>query len=219
MTPTGILQLDRVLGGFLSGDAHVIVFDDVYVKTSFMARVITSASSKKGLTVYLDLDTAFTVHLQHGIIRVDRPEDLLVYTPDSAELDGVMAEVCSMRLSERDLIIFDSVTAFQNVRGSTTDASTLNRKIGVYLALLQDLGARYRATILITTMLRSRKIGTGPTETWFSSPSGGRVLKKQKGIMLSLKREDTKVLAEILKHPDRAREGSRLYLPLPLLLS
>ena len=217
MLPTEIFEIDISIGGLPLGTINTLIFDDPLVKTSFISAVVSSNLKRSGLTIYLDLDTTFTVHLQQGFINITKPEELVIFTPDGRELDDLMAQIFSLNLSERDLIIFDSATAFHHIHGNTSSFISLNRKMGLYLAFLDGLAQRYGVTTLILSMLRYKKNKIGGPNSWFTSPSGGRVLEKKSSMILSLTTEYPGIKAKVLKHPRREIEKWTSYLKFPFV--
>ena len=210
MIITDIPELDSELGGLPSGKVTTMIFDDVYLKNTIISNIVSSSLKSSGLTIYVDMDTIFSAYLDQGIVKMNNNENLILFTPEGYELDETFAKIFSIELSEEDIIVIDSVTAFYHIQDDGVSFSTLNKKMGLYIFLLKDLVSKSGATVIILSMMRSKQIRNEGSMKWFYSPSGGRVLEKASDIILSILK-DEKICAMVMKHSNKEFIHRRIY--------
>ncbi|MCP8304831.1 MAG: hypothetical protein H3Z50_05115 [archaeon] len=186
----------------LGGSAlNAILSEDNFVKTFFTANVVRSALREGGSVIYIDLDTIFAAFFDlmvHGSTNLER---LFILQPDRETIEKAMVYVCSISSPYVKLIVLDSITTLYHLLDSEAP-SDINRKISAYLSLLQGLAKRSKIPIIITSMIRAKKIRKTELKSWFTSPTGGRALLKAKTI-LNLRRTSDHIEINVVKHDDR----------------
>ena len=185
-----------------SSNLNIIVGEDNFVKTFFVANIVKSTLREGGLVIYVDLDTVFTAFFDlmvHGATNLER---LFILTPNSDTIEKVMIYVCSILSPHVKLIVLDSITTFFHLLKDGGPAD-INRKISVYLNLLRGLARRANRYIIITSMMRAKKTAGTEPESWFPSPTGGRALLGAKTILKSSKTKDD-IEINVIKHNERA---------------
>ncbi|MCP8310475.1 MAG: hypothetical protein L6M37_06420 [Candidatus Methylarchaceae archaeon HK02M1] len=189
-------------GFLLEGSAlNAILGEDNFVKTFFTANIVMSALREGGSVIYMDFDTIFTAFFDlmvHGSTNLDR---LFILQPDRETIEKDMVYVCSISSPYVTLIVLDSITTLYHLLDSEAP-SDINRKISVYLSLLQGLAKRSKIPIIITSMIRAKKIKKTELKSWFTYPTGGRALLKAKTI-LNLRRTSGHIEINVVKHDDR----------------
>ncbi len=163
-----------------------LLCDDQESKMRFISRMLMSEQRRDRVIVYIDMDTAFTVFLEdHDFLPYAKA--LRLFRPEVEELGEVISNVCSLNPPRIDTIIFDSVTSFYNFQGGGgANSSMLNRRLGLYLALLNMAVSTSEGRVLFTSMMRARK--RKGEESWYLSYAGGRLLRRRSDLILELKK-------------------------------
>ena len=164
--------------------------------------------SKDKISVYIDIDTAFTVFLENNQ-NLSYAKYLYIFRPKITNLDDVIAEICSLNPACLDTIVLDSVTSFYSLQGNST-IMNLNRKLGIYVSLLQMAVSRSNGRIIFTSMIRARK--KNDDKSWYMFYAGGRLLRKRSDLILELKSKNKDLDISILKSPDVSRTDTKLSL-------
>ena len=175
---------------------NVILGEDNFLKTYLTANVVRSTLGKGGSIIYIDLDTIFTAFydlMVHGATNLER---LYIMQPDNDTIEKTMIHICSITTPFVKLIVLDSISTLYHLINSESP-SEINRKISIYLSLLQSLAKWSNIPIIITSMIRSKKIKK--TKSWFTSPTGGRALMKAK-IVINLIRTSDQIEINVIKH-------------------
>jgi len=173
-------------------------------KLQLLSRLIDKVSDQSGVTVYIDLDTSFTVFLER-CRAIRSPSDLSVLRPRGEDLDDTIAGVCSLNLPILKLIIFDSTTAFYNLLGRVEDTSNLNIKLGLYLAILKRVASRSGGRLVFTSMRRARREES--KGSWRASYSGGRILKRRSDLILELNMDGKYMAISVVKCREASLQG------------
>ncbi|MGQ9469432.1 MAG: hypothetical protein ACUVTD_06365 [Nitrososphaerales archaeon] len=190
---------------------NVILSEDNFIKTLFIANAVDSAL-KEGSVVYIDFDTIFSAFLNSFIHDNKNLDNLLILRPDGEDVEKTMAYACSLSSSYIKLVILDSITTLYYLLDSKAP-SDVNRKISVYLSLLQSLAKRFNMPIIVTSMIRAKKVKQA--EPWLTSPTGGRALLKSK-IVLKLNKIFDHIEINVIKHENDAFIGKTFKLPIRL---
>lgn len=204
---SGFKPLDSLSGGFVAGRINTLLYDTQAGKGFILSRVVSSAL-KRGVAVYIDLDTYFTYSLESGLEGVERPENLVVFAPKGAGVEEVVVSVASARLEDVKLIVFDSATAFYHIYDETPDFSRLNRKLNLYLTLLLKAASEARAPLIVTSMLKPQRLRGGQLPSY----AGGRGLERRSVLILSLRSFEGWVEVSVVKHPRREVVGGSVRL-------
>jgi len=193
----------------LIDDSYIttLLCSDQESKLLLLSRVVGRVSDQEGVAIYIDLDTAFTALLErceafHGA------EDLLVIRPEGGFIDEAIAYICSLNIPSVKLIVFDSTTTFYSLRGGGEDASSLNMKLGLYLALLRKAALKSGGRLIFTSMRRSSRGGG----IWHTSYPGGRLLKRRSDLMLELSMDEGFLTVSVVKCRGGITQGRRLIL-------
>tara|TARA_B100001971_G_C18168577_1_gene525723 strand:- start:639 stop:1163 length:525 start_codon:yes stop_codon:yes gene_type:complete len=165
--------------------------------------------SQDRISIYLDIDTNFTVFLEdhHDLSNL---ENLFIFRLNGTNLINVVADISSFASSSIDTIVLDSVTSFYSLQSDSITSSSLNRRLGLYLSLLQVVVSRSNGLIIFTSMTRARK--RQDDESWYFSYAGGRLLRKRSDLILELKSKNQQFEVSVLKSPDDALLGIKLNL-------
>jgi len=165
--------------------------------------------SHDSISIYLDIDTNFTVFLEdhHDLSNLD---NLFIFRHNGVNLIDVVTDISSFNSSYVDTIVFDSVTSFYGLQNDNETSSSLNRRLGLYLSLLQAVVSRSNGLIIFTSMTRARK--SQYDESWYFSYAGGRLLRKRSDLILELKTKKQQFDVSILKSPNDALSNIKLNL-------
>lgn len=177
-------------------------------KTQFLSNILTLRQVQNKVSIYLDIDTNFTVFLEN---HKDLPysEQLYLFRPNGNTIEDIVVEICSISPTWLDTIIFDSISSFYSTQIETETSSNMNRRLGRYISLLQAVVSRNKGHIIFTSMTRARK---KKDETWYMSYAGGRLLTERSDLILELKNNKFGCEVSILKSPDSSLIGSNLNL-------
>ncbi|MEM3437677.1 MAG: hypothetical protein QXP55_03970 [Nitrososphaerales archaeon] len=190
---------------------NVILSEDSFIKTLFISNIVNS-SLKEGSVIYIDLDTIFSAFLNLIIEETKYLDNLLILRPNSEDIENIMAYACSLFSPYIKLIVLDSITTLYYLLNSRVP-SDVNRKIGVYLSLLQSLANKLNIPVIITSMMRAKK--AKQAESWLTSPTGGRTLLRSK-IVLKLNKILEHIEINVIKHRNNALIGKTLKIPIRL---
>ncbi|NWG09408.1 MAG: hypothetical protein HXX80_03710 [Nitrososphaerales archaeon] len=189
---------------------NVILSEDGFTKTLFAANMVDYAL-REGSVVYIDLDTIFTAFLNIMIHDSENLDNLLIFQPDEQTVEKTMAQVCSLSSPYLRFIVLDSMTTLYHLFDGKAP-SDVNRRMSIYLSLLQSMSERFDIPILVTSMIRARRMRqTGP-RPWLTSPTGGRALLRAK-IVLKLSKTSSHIDIDVIKH-NGAFIGKTFKLPL-----
>jgi len=190
---------------------NVILSEDNFIKTFFIGNIVDN-SLREGSVVYIDFDTIFSAFLNLIIHDTKDLDNLLILRPDGEDVEKTMAYACSFLSKYIKLIILDSITTLYYLLDSKAP-SDVNRKIGVYLSLFQSMAKRFDIPIIVTSMIRAKKVKQA--ELWLTSPTGGRALLKSK-IVLNLNKILDYIEINVIKHENNAFIGKTFKLPIRL---
>ncbi len=190
---------------------NVILSEDSFVKTSFVGDIV-EPSLEEGSVIYIDLDTIFSAFLNLIIHSAKNLDNLLIFRPEIGDVGKTMAYVCSLFSPYIKLVILDSITTLYYLLDSKAP-SEVNRKIGVYLSLLQSLANKLNIPIIITSLIRAKRVKQA--ESWLTSPTGGRALLKSK-VVLKLSKVFEYIEINVIKHDNDAFVGKTFKVPIGL---
>ena len=186
-----------------------ILCDNQISKIQFLSNILMFRWSQDNISIYLDIDTNFTVFLEdhHDLSNLD---NLFIFRHNGVNLIDVVTDISSFNSSYVDTIVFDSVTSFYGLQNDNETSSSLNRRLGLYLSLLQAVVSRSNGLIIFTSMTRARK--SQYDESWYFSYAGGRLLRKRSDLILELKTKKQQFDVSILKSPNDALSNIKLNL-------
>ncbi|HJN57456.1 MAG: hypothetical protein QF812_03165 [Nitrososphaerales archaeon] len=186
-----------------------LICDNQLSKVQFLSNILMFRRSQNRISIYLDIDTNFTIFLEDNH---DSPNinNLFIFRVKEKNLNDVVADISSIGSSSVDTIVFDSVSMFYSFKNDNITSSNQNRRLGVYLSLLQVVMARSNGVIILTSMTRARK--RQDDDSWYFSYAGGRLLRKRSDLILELKSNEQQFEVSVLKSPDEARLGIKLNL-------
>ena len=186
-----------------------LICDNQLSKVQFLSNILMFRRSQNRISIYLDIDTNFTIFLEDNH---DSPNinNLFIFRVKEKNLNDVVADISSIGSSSVDTIVFDSVSTFYSFKNDNITSSNQNRRLGVYLSLLQVVMARSNGVIILTSMTRARK--RQDDDSWYFSYAGGRLLRKRSDLILELKSNEQQFEVSVLKSPDEARLGIKLNL-------
>ena len=199
-----------ILNKLLSESTVVtLICNDQLTKIQFLTNILTFRGSQNKTYIYLDIDTNFTVFLEdhHDLSNLKK---LFIFKIKGTNLVDIVTDVSSFGSSYVDTIIFDSVSSFYNIQSDNITSSSLNRRLGLYLSLLQTVVSRSNGFIIFTSMTRARK--RQDDESWYFSYAGGRLLRKRSNLILELKNKKQQFEVSVLKSPDNTMLGIKLNL-------
>lgn len=199
-----------------NGVLNTIVADTSFSRVSLLTQVVASTLSTKALAVYIDIDTIFTVHLESKGHCLPHPENLVVFLPNDISVEEAIVRICGSNMKKLGLIVFDSVTNFYHISEEYHGFAKLNRILGTYLSLLQNLVSMHGAPLLATTLLKSKVVLKEGASTWIQTYAGGRILENMSKVILILESRENCLRITIIKHPRNAIEGRILEIPITL---
>lgn len=204
------LNRDWIILKNLISDSTIITIlcDNQESKTQFLSNILSLRKLDNLVSIYLDIDTNFTVFLENQK-KLSYTEYLYIFRPNDNNIDDIISEICSFSPTVLDTVVFDSISSFYNTQKETETSSSMNRRLGRYISLLQMLVSRSNGHIIFTSMTRARK---KRDETWYISYAGGRLLRKRSDLILELKNNKLEHEVSILKCPDATLIGSKLNL-------
>ena len=195
----------------LFSDSTIVTLlcDNQISKIQLLSNILMFRWSHDSISIYLDIDTNFTVFLEdhHDLSNLD---NLFIFRHNGVNLIDVVTDISSFNSSYVDTIVFDSVTSFYGLQNDNETSSSLNRRLGLYLSLLQAVVSRSNGLIIFTSMTRARK--SQYDESWYFSYAGGRLLRKRSDLILELKTKKQQFDVSILKSPNDALSNIKLNL-------
>jgi hypothetical protein len=202
-------DLRTLLALFEECTVSLLLCDDQDSKIRFLSNILSTENNGDRVIIYIDIDTAFTVFLEDQR-DLHYSENLRIFRPRQGEMDDVIAGICSLSGVKIGIVVLDSVTSFYNLQVKGQDGSKMNRQLGLYLALLTTAVSRDGGKVLLTSMMRSRKMGDN---SWYRTHAGGKLLRQRSELILRLGREGSgRVEVVVLKCHDPSLHGVRLQL-------
>ena len=195
----------------LVGVPTLLLCDKPYGKARFVSKMITEALRKGGTIYYIDLDVSFSAYLQGGLLDVPNPERLLLFNPTNLTMDEVISYICATFSRGSETIVFDSASTLYHIFAGQQSAAEINHRLGLYLALLQGRISQCNGTLLVTSMIRAKKVGGS---SWVQSYPGGRVLMTRGKVIYNIWQINHHLDVKILKHINQSLEGRLMRLPL-----
>jgi len=160
-TPTGISQLDNLLGGGFHSHAINLVYGEATTgKTTLCLTTVFHHLSQNRTVkaVYLDIDNKLNV-ARFEQIAESQGKNLLtriqLFTPESYTMQGDALEQLP-DLRHGDLLIIDSITGLY--RGETEDAEKtfkVNKELNRQLGYLSEISKTTGSTMVLTGQVRS----------------------------------------------------------------
>ena len=186
-----------------------LICDNQLSKIQFLSNILLFRQSQNRISIYLDIDTNFTIFLEdnHDSYNMN---NLFIFRIKEKNLNDVVADINSIGSSSVDTIVFDSVSTFYSFEKDNITSSSQNRRLGVYLSLLQVVIDRSNGIIIFTSMTRARK--RQDDDSWYFSYAGGRLLRKRSDLILELKSNEQQFEVSVLKSPNEALLGIKLNL-------
>jgi hypothetical protein len=184
-----------------------ILCDSQESKVNFIYKMISSETCKDKISIYIDIDTFFTVFLEE-LKGKSYFENLLIFRPITENLDYIIAEICSLNPSLINMVIFDSVSSFYNLQNSDMDFYRLNMKLGLFISMLNSTISSNSGKLIFTSMRRSRK--KRDQKSWYNTYSGGKLLRKRSDIIMELMKKTSTLEGVVLKHPNNTLIGKIL---------
>ncbi len=177
------------LNKIIKGSLNTIIFDKPQTKNRVLEKIINNINNN-GLVFYIDLETKFRVNIEQEIIRLKKPENLIVFSIIKNNLDNIIAQICSSNCNENDIIILDSINAL-NKKTENNILTKINRKLGIYLSLLKDISCKNGTTIVVITnfIIKKNNIDEITLNKFRKTkliPLGGRVIKKMSNNIISI---------------------------------
>ena len=210
MLRTGFDSLDISSAGPLEGGLNLLLSDNLFIKTYFIARLVKAMLESGWIVHYIDLDTFFTIYRKLNLINIPISENLYVYNPERDALNRLISTICST-LTRKQLIILDSIPAFYHILITRSKPSEVNWRIGLYLALLTQHIRTTGGAVLASSLLRSKKMREG----WIPSYPGGMFTKIKSLTIYELReKDDYTIELRVIKHEKKGVEGKRWFLPL-----
>jgi len=199
-----------ILKKLLSESAVVtLICDNQLSKIQFLSNILMFRGSQNRISIYLDIDTNFTVFLEDHY-DLSNLDNLFIFRIKGTNLNDVTTDISSFSSSYVDTIVFDSVSSYYSLQNDNITSSNLNRRLGLYLSLLQVVVSRSNGFIIFTSMTRARK--RQDDDSWYFSYAGGRLLRKRSDLILELKSKKQQFEVDVLKSPDDTLLGIKLNL-------
>ena len=199
-----------ILKKLLSESAVVtLICDNQLSKIQFLSNILMFRGSQNRISIYLDIDTNFTVFLEDHY-NLSNLDNLFIFRIKGTNLNDVTTDISSFSSSYVDTIVFDSVSSYYSLQNDNITSSNLNRRLGLYLSLLQVVVSRSNGFIIFTSMTRARK--RQDDDSWYFSYAGGRLLRKRSDLILELKSNEQQFEVSVLKSPNEALLGIKLNL-------
>ena len=77
------------LNKLIKGSLNTIIFDKPQTKNRVLEKIINNVNNS-GLVFYIDLETKFRVNIEQEIIRLKKPENLIVFSIIKNNLDNII---------------------------------------------------------------------------------------------------------------------------------
>ena len=191
---------------------NILVSDDNFAKSYFNANVVYQVLKSGNSIAYLDVDTVFSAFLMNMMPDLPNAENLILFTPTSLNLEKTIVDICSLNVPYLKLIVIDSLTTFYHLLAPEYDPLSLNRKIGIYLNLLQRIAKNFNIPVIVTSMIRARKSKSGINH-WSNSPTESRLFPIN-DVILKLISKENYIEVSILKHRNISLLGKILLFPI-----
>jgi len=199
-----------------ASELNIILSNDNFSK-SYFNFIVISQILKKGCSVaYMDIDTVFSAFLPHIDLSLPEAGNLILFTSNSSNLEKTIMQLCSIKLPYLGLVVIDSLTILYHVLSKEYNPSILNRKIALYLSLLQNFANRQGIPVIVTSMTRS-KIKSKKDQSWFLSPTGDRFFSKLNNV-LKLGNIRNNVKINIIRHSNCYLKGKIFLIPIKINL-
>jgi hypothetical protein len=199
-----------------SSELNIILSNDNFSKSYFNLIVISQILKKGGSVAYMDIDTVFSAFLPHIDLSLPEAGNLILFTSNSSNLEKTIIQLCSIKLPYLGLVVIDSLTILYHVLSKEYNPSILNRKIALYLSLLQNFANKQGIPIIVTSMTRS-KIKSKKYRSWFLSPTGDRFFSKLNNV-LKLDNIRNNVKINIIRHSNSDLNGKIFLIPIKINL-
>ena len=206
MLSVGFVLIDESVGGLMEGKVNTFLFDTSQLRTHSLWKAVSFCLEKGGLVYYIDLDTAFTVFLEQKVKSSPGLRNLVLFTPALGEVEDVFSQVLSVKAHPPKLIVVDSASAFYRFFEPEVSSGEVNRALGLYLSMLQNFAFKHGTCILVTSLVRAKKLKS--SGSWAPFYPGGRVLNEKSGLILMFKSMSGFFQVKVLKHPSKSLVGS-----------
>lgn len=203
--PTGILALDKALGGGFPRGKIVELFGPEASGKSAIATMFTGQAQKYGPCVYIDLENALDPEkLENSGVNLD---ELLLAQPGSGEKTFELLDEI-IKIGDAACVVVDSVEGMvteAELNGDFGD-SHVGLKARLMSRGLRVIGAKARAGTINTTLvfvnqLREKIGGFSPTGQVQTTTPGGRALKYWASTRIDVRRaEQIKSGDEVIGH-------------------
>jgi hypothetical protein len=171
-----------------TGGLNTLMFTDPYAKLCYAVHL----ASQFDRVIYVDLDTTFTAYFNAGLVQTNRVD---IYLPSEGRL-AVMTKDVLESMRDGSLVIFDSINSFYNLFPIRERVGGLNHLLSVLIMLLVRRGVDLNVPVLVTSLLRYRKVGG-----WVQSPASRRLLQRKSVVKLSVEwRERSDLVLKIVEH-------------------
>jgi len=211
---TGFGLIDTSPARPLEGKLNLLLADNPFIKTYFIARTVKTILEDNWIVHYFDLDTFFTVYRNLNLFNIPNSKNLYIYNPEKDTLNQLISTICSTLTKKPQLIILDSIPSFYHILVTRSRPSEVNWRIGLYVALLLHHIGTKNGAILAASLVRSKKI---EEDVWIPSYPGGMLIKIRSSTIYELRGKDEHMIElKVIKHEKKDVEGRSWSLPLTL---
>lgn len=192
---------------FKESALNSLVFAESFAKLCFTWCAV-SEFLRHGKVIYIDLDTVFTSYVRNGIFPspsddniVGEDNKLLLYMPAANQLEDMLAEVSSGINQETRLIVIDSLNSFYTLYDDGANVASMNHLLVSYVSLLLHQCKMFRASLLLTSMIRHKK-----TTEWILAPSSSRLIEARSSVILRADLVQESLALSLVKHETVGRQ-------------
>ena len=174
-----------------------VLCNEPFVKAAFLSKFISSVEYP---VIYLDFDLLYSGYVHSNMIP--KKENVSLFVPTRNDLEKTLKTVLTMILSEKSLVIIDSLNGFYNL----FDEKDAGRLINAYIMLLTFIAKESDSTILVVSMARKND-----QKEWVLSPTGRHVLNAKLMTKVFLKQSNSDVTFDVLGNDDSVIDSVRLF--------
>lgn len=207
------LFIDPAFCNFMikESELNFIISDDNFTKSYFNAHVVSQVLKKGNTVVYLDIDTIFSVFLKKLVPNLINSDNLIIFTPNSNEIEKIIVKLCATNMPYLKLIVIDSLTILYHVLAKGLKSSIVNYRINFYLNLLKKFVTSFQIPIILTGMTRAKKNYFIESKTWLTSTADNKFLSN---VLLKISIKDNYIQINVIKHNNSSLLGKVLLLPI-----
>jgi DNA repair protein RadB len=168
---TGIMSLDRMLGGLPRGELTLLYGEPATGKTTFALQIASKAATNGLKTLFIDADNSFYPERLASMIGDGDDSSswvsrlIFVSKPTTfSVLTRILENLGSYASANMSLIVVDTVTSLYRraMARQGENVFSLNRELNLQLAYLTETAKTIGPAVLVTSQVRSIPQGCGP---------------------------------------------------------